>query len=465
ADFYARIILDRNGRLNLSDITTNPQAAPKSLTREQTAAAPAAVPSPTPTPAPTPPAAAASPAAPGQPGAPAAKPINADIEVDRITLEGGHVNYTDDFIKPNYSANLTEIGGKVGAFGTHTTTPADVALQGKVNGSAPIGITGSINPLAPMAYVNIGAKADGIELTNLTPYSTKYTGYPIIKGTLTLDVHYLLDQNNLTANNHIFIDQFTFGDRVESKDATNLPVRLAVALLKNSKGQIDLNLPVSGSLSDPQFSIGGVIWQVFKNLIVKAATSPFSLIAAAFGGGESQELSYIEFAPGYATLTPDSISRLTTIAKALKDRTGLRMGIAGRVDPEFDRAGLREAKVERLVREQAEEAGVEAKAPLSQDEYDKYLKRAYKAAEFPKPKDFMGFNKSLPPDEMKKLLITNMAVTDQDLKKLADARADAVRGWMAKQIDPGRLFESAPQLDAKGISDKGKTTRADLSLQ
>ena len=473
ADFYARVILDRNGRLNLSDITTNPQTAPKSLTREQAGVAPAAAaaPSPTPTaaigtpsPAPTPPAApGAAPSATGPAsGAPAAKPVNGDIEVGRITLEGGHVNYTDNFIKPNYTANLTEIGGKVGAFGTRSTTPADVALQGKVNGSAPISITGSINPLAPMAYVNIGAKADGIELTNLTPYSTKYTGYPIVKGILDLDVHYLLDQNNLTANNHIFIDQFTFGDRVESKDATNLPVRLAVALLKNSKGQIDLNLPVSGSLSDPQFSIGGVIWQVFKNLIVKAATSPFSLIAAAFGGGGSQELSYIEFAPGYATLTPDSISRLTTITKALKDRPALRMGVAGRADPEFDRAGLREAKVEGLVREQA---GVDAQAKLTQDQYDKYLKRVYKAGKFEKPKDFMGLNKSLPPAEMKKLLVTNMEVTDEDLKKLADARADAVREWMAKQIDPARLFESPPQLDAKGISDKGKTTRADLSLQ
>ena len=153
-----------------------------------------------------------------------------------------------------------------------------------------------------MAFLDIGAKADGIELTNLTPYSTKYTGYPIIKGTLNLDVHYLLDKENLTANNHIVIDQFTFGDRVESKDATNLPVRLAVALLKNSKGQIDLTVPVSGSLSDPQFSIGGVIWQTFKNLILRAATSPFSLIASAFGGGNGQDLGYVDFNPGYAKL-------------------------------------------------------------------------------------------------------------------------------------------------------------------
>jgi hypothetical protein len=465
ANFYARVILDRSGRLNLSDITSNGQAAPKSLTRNQNAVVaqgPAATPSPTPTATPSP-SAAASPS-PGSAPAPVAHPIDTDIELDRITLQGGHVNYSDNFIKPNYSADLTEIGGKIGAFGTRTTTPADVALQGQVNGSAPISINGSINPLAPLAFVDIGAKANGIELTSLTPYSAKYTGYPIVKGTLNVDVHYLLDKGNLSANNHILIDQFTFGDRVESKDAINLPVRLAVALLKNSKGQIDLTIPVSGSLSDPQFSIGTVIWQTFKNLIVRAATSPFSLIASAFGGG-NQDLGYVEFAPGYAILTPDSVSRLTTVAKALQDRTGLRLGIQGRVDPELDRAGLREAKVEQLVEAQAQDAGVAADAKLTPEQYDKYLKRVYKAASFPKPRDFVGLNKSLPPAEMKKLLITNTEVNDQDLKQLADARANAVRQWMSKQVDPGRLFIVPAELDAKGIGDKGKTTRVGLSLQ
>jgi Domain of Unknown Function (DUF748) len=129
-----------------------------------------------------------------------------------------------------------------------------------------------------------GCGANAIELTGLTPYSTRYTGYPIVKGTLTVDVHYLLDKGNLTADNHLFIDQLTFGDKIVSADATNLPIRLAVSLLKNSRGQIDLQVPVSGSLSDPQFSIGGLIAHAFLNLVMKAITSPFSLIASAFGG-------------------------------------------------------------------------------------------------------------------------------------------------------------------------------------
>ncbi|MGH7813268.1 MAG: DUF748 domain-containing protein, partial [Candidatus Binataceae bacterium] len=240
--FAARVILDSKGRLTLKDLTGNPNRTAISVRAPQLAA----------------PAAPAAKAAPTQ-------PIAADIEIGGIALRGGRVNYTDNFIKPNYSANLTGIAGTIGAFGTASEHPSDVALQAEVNGSAPLVITGAINPLAPAAYVQIKAKADGVELTGLTPYSAKYTGYPIVKGTLTVEVSYLLDQGKLTADNHIVINQLTFGDRVESKDATNLPIRLAVALLKNSQGVIDLDVPISGSLSDPQFSLSGVILHTFMN--------------------------------------------------------------------------------------------------------------------------------------------------------------------------------------------------------
>ena len=285
SNFYARIILNADGKLNLSDITSNPQAAPKSLTRAQPAAGgKAPAPSKSPSAVPAAPSGESRPAAANEPVAVTGKPVPADVEVGAITLQGGHVNYTDNFIKPNYTADLTEIGGKIGGFGTSSTAPATVVLEGQVNGNAPINISGLINPLAPMAFVDIKANADRIELTDLTPYSTKYTGYPIVKGTLTVDVHYLFDQGKLTADNHITIDQLTFGDKVENPSAVNLPIRLAVALLKDSRGVIDLRVPVSGSLSDPQFSVGSVVWHAFLNLIVKAATSPFSLLASAVSG-------------------------------------------------------------------------------------------------------------------------------------------------------------------------------------
>ena len=430
-DFDTRLILKSDGRLNVLDMMASPRSAPASLTRAQSASG------------------GQTPAASSAPAAITASPIDAEIELGGMTLQGGHVNFTDNFIKPNYTADLSDIAGTVGPFGTRATAPAAVALQGQVNGSAPIAINGTVNPLAPMAFVDLKAKAHGVELTGLTPYSAKYAGYPIVKGTLTIDVHYLLDQGQLTADNHLFIDQFTFGDHVESRDATTLPVRLAVALLKNARGEIAVDVPVTGSLSDPQFSLSSVILDAFVNLIVKAVTSPFSLIASAFGTQE--DLDYVEFPPGLATLTPDSQQKLATIAQALQDRPALRLDISGRVDPQFDREGLREARLASLIRmRKIKDIGGHEDADrvqLTPEEYDTYLTRVYKTATFPKPRDFLGLDKSLPPDEMKKLLLTNMEITDQDLQHLADGRANAVRQWLSGQVDPGRLFVVAPTLD------------------
>jgi uncharacterized protein involved in outer membrane biogenesis len=356
-DFDTRLILKSNGRLNILDMMANPQSWPGSLTRIQlvpgnqtpaTAAAPAATP---------------------------VSPQAIEIQLGGMTLQGGHVNFTDNFIKPNYTADLSEIAGTVGPFGTRATAPAAVALRGQVNGSAPIAINGAVNPLAPMAFVDLRAEAHGVELTGLSPYSAKYAGYPIVKGTLTVDVHYLLDQGQLTADNHLFIDQLTFGDPVESLDATTLPVRLAVALLRNARGEIDVDVPVTGSLSDPQFSLSGVILDAFVNLIVKAATSPFRLIASAFGTQE--DLDYIEFPPSLATLTPDSQQKLATIAQALQDRPALQLDISGRVDPQSDREGLREARLASLIKmRKIQDSGGDEDADrvhLTPEEYNTYL--------------------------------------------------------------------------------------------
>jgi hypothetical protein len=456
SNFYSRIILNSNGQLNLRDVITNPQHAPVSLTRANSALPPPPMTPPSPAAAPTPSAAPSR--------------IPASISIRAITLQGGEVDYTDNFIKPNYSTDLTGLDGKVGSFGTESSQPAEVSLSGRVSGNSPIVIGGTMNPLTPLASVDVKANADAIELTPLTAYSTKYTGYPIIEGTLTVDVHYLLANQQLTAQNHIVLDQLTFGDRVANSTARNLPLSLAVALLKDSNGRIDLNIPVSGSLSDPQFSLGGVILQALLNLILKAVTSPFSLVAS-LAGGANQNLSSIEFAPGYATLTSTAAAKLDTVAKLLRQKTSLKLVITGCVDPALDREGLREAMLDYAVRQR--KAGNQAnqsnpdldKIKVTPDEYNKYLRRVYKAADFTKPRDFMGITKSLPPDQMKKLIIANTNVTDDDLRNLANARADAVRTQLSARIQPERLQMLAPRLHANGIGPKTSTTIANLSLQ
>ncbi|OOG63393.1 hypothetical protein B0E46_10340 [Rhodanobacter sp. B04] len=462
-NFYARVIVNSNGRLNLQDVVASPQTAPVSVTQANNAPASPGAPS----------VAAANPVATGTP-APSPAASNAAppavIHIGQVILARGNLNYTDNFIKPNYTANITQLAGKIGAFGTASgAPPAPLTLEGQLDDNAPVNIDGTINPLTPVTFLDVKGKADGVELTHLTPYSSKYTGYPIIKGRLTMDVHYALDQGKLNADNHIFLSQLTFGDRVEGTGIGHLPVKLAVALLKDSQGNIDVDVPVTGSLSDPHFSFGGLIWHAFVNLIGRAVSSPFRLIASAMGGNH-QDLGYVEFAPGSNVLDAQAQERLTQIAKILTEKPSLSLDIIGRIDPQFDESGLRKVMMqESIMHEVAKAQGgdgndVSALSKLSPDDYDKYLTKAYRHAKFSKPRDLIGLTKSQPPDVMEKLLQTNMTVDQDALRHLAERRADAVRQWLHGKVDDKRVFVSAPKLDAKGIDDKGKTTRADFGL-
>lgn len=457
ANFDAGVILTADGTLNLKDITSRAGAPSTSAPVAEATLEAQSTPAGSATPA-----QAAQPAAQSTPAR-----LAADVEIGAIDISGGNIDYSDYFIKPNYSANLTQIVGSVGEFGTASTKPANVDLHGEIYGSAPLSITGSLNPLAPIAFVDLAVRADGVELTSFSPYTTRYTGYPIEKGTLTADVHYLLDRGELRAENHIVIGQLTFGNKVENTTAINLPIRVAVAILKDSNGVIDLNVPISGSLSDPQFSIGAVVLHAFWNVIVKAATSPFSVLGGMLGTKE--DLSQITFAPGYALLTQAVEQQLDTVAKELERRSKLKLNIQGCVDPAVDREGLREAMVDLAVRQQKLKAtrgsGDPWEVKVAPDEYDKYLHRAYSAADFPKPRNLLGVAKSIPAAEMKKLMLANVSVTDADLSKLADARADAVRKFLAAKIDSSRLFVKPPNVNAGATKDGRDSALALLTLE
>jgi uncharacterized protein involved in outer membrane biogenesis len=441
-DFYARVIVNATGRLNLQDVVASPEApGAVSVTQAQANPAPKAAPA----------------------AVPAASGPEADIRIGQITLTRGQLNYTDNFIKPNYTADVTQLTGKIGAFGTAGgAPPAALTLQGQLDSNAPVDIEGTINPLAPVAFLDITAKADGIQLTNLSPYSGKYAGYPITRGRLNVDVHYTLDQRKLSADNHIFIDQLTFGDRIEGPGVSHLPVKLAVALLKDSQGRIDVHVPVSGSLDDPHFSIGGLVWRAIGNLIVKAVTSPFRLLASIGGGRE--DLGYVEFAPGSDVLDAAAQDKLGQIVKVLGEKPSISLDIIGRIDTSKDESGLRKVMVDDLIHKEQVSAKGDDTTPPTAEEQDKYLERAYRHADFPKPKNVIGLTKSQPPDEMRTLLETNMPVDADALRHLAERRANAVRQWLQGKVDDKRVFVLAPKLDPKGIDDGGRTTRVDFGL-
>ncbi|VWC84845.1 exported protein [Burkholderia lata] len=473
SNFYGRVLLDAQGRLNLKDVVAKETGPAQSLTRDASKGELV----------PLSPQAASAPAVAQQASAPAAASATVVVKAatppqnpvrmhfGELLLQNGRVTYTDNFIKPNYTANLIAIKGTVGAFGTDSTTSAPVDVAANLAGNGPISIKGSVNPLIEKPALDLTATAHDIELTNLTPYSAKYAGYPITKGKLNVDLHYELANDQLKANNHIFIDQLTFGDRVENDTATKLPVKLAISLLKNTRGQIDVNLPVSGSLSNPEFSVGGLIWRAVLNLIAKAVTSPFSLLAHAFGSG-GEDLGYVEFAPGSYQLDDAQQKKLDTVVKMLTEKPSIRLDLIGRVDPAKDTSGLGDAYVERLVRQQKLKDVVgqgESIDPMSVKvepaEYSKYLARAYKAADFKKPRNLIGLQKTLPDADMKKALADHAPADDNALRALAQQRAQAVRQYLDGKIDSSRVFVVAPKLDAKGIEDKGATTRVDFGLQ
>jgi len=474
SDFYSRLIIYPTGRLNVQDIMAGSgaaQAQPEAGATNQ--AAP-----PAKTAKPEQPSAKADkpvkPSAAEAEGAPAGPPPP-PVAVAKITLQGGNVNFTDLFIKPNYSANLTEIGGSVTGLSSQLNTTADVDLRGRFAKTAPVEIKGKINPLLQNPYLDIKANVRDIELGPLTPYSGKYVGYAIEKGKMSFDVAYKIENRKLAASNRLTLDQLTFGEKIESPTATKLPVLFAVALLKDRNGVIDVNLPISGSLDDPKFSVGGIVLHIIFNLIEKAITAPFALLGSLFGGGSGEELSYVAFEPGTAIFAPAQEEKLTKLQKALYDRPGLKLDATGRSDPEKDRDGLRQyrfdqqvkaQKLKDLVKKGSSVTSVD-EVKIEPQEYEIYLKRAYKEAKFPKPRNLIGIQKDLPKEEMEKLMLANTVISDDDLIRLANQRAQATKDFITRgdQVPVERVFLLAPKLETAKGEAKLPGPRVDFSLK
>ena len=441
-DFYSRLVIDPNGKLNVASIVKKSKDEAKPVTDKVTPA----------------------------PVAAAEKTPAIPIKIAKITLNNGTVDFSDFFVKPNYTVKVAKLGGRVTGLSSVANTVADMELRGTYANTAPVQILAKLNPLAAKSYLDLKADIKGVDMVGFSPYSGKYAGYNIEKGKLSLSVAYKLENNQLAAENHLFLDQFTFGDKVESPDATTLPVNLAISLLKNNRGEIDLNLPISGSLDDPQFSVGGLVVKVIVNLFVKAVSSPFALLGSMFGGGE--ELSNVEFAAGRASLNDAAGKKLEALAKALNERSALKLEITGRADPEADKEGIKRVAIERaakgeklkeMLKKGGEGVSLE-RIEFAPGEYPVYLQRAYKEAKFPKPRNVVGLQKDLPVEEMEKLMLTNLPATPDDVRSLAVSRAESVQGWLIEQgkVSPERVFLLPAKTEA---DEKGKASRVDFSLR
>ncbi|HQS91591.1 DUF748 domain-containing protein, partial [Polaromonas sp.] len=481
-DFFARVIVTPEGRINLQDLLKKPGAGTAT-------AAPTA---------PNAPEDATKTVAARADNSRAAAPKDAKdatgrepiVNVGPISLINGTVRFSDRFIKPNYSADLTELTGRLSAFSSEApaaappsaspgsppspqvtqVTMADLELRGRAEGTASLEITGKLNPLAKPLALDITGKVRDLELPPLSPYAIKYAGYGITRGKMSVDVNYVvLPNGQLTAKNKLVLNQLSFGDKVDGAPAS-LPVKLAVALLADRNGVIDLDLPISGSLNDPQFSLGPIIVKVILNVITKAITAPFSLLANALGGGSGggDSLSSVSFAPGSAQLTAEARVGLDKVARALTDRPALTLTVVGTSSLDAEREGFKRQRLDDMLRAEKRRATVKeggaasAKVSVSPAEYPALLKEVYQRADIPKPRNLIGLARDLPQGEMEKLLLASIPVTDEDIRALAVQRGVAVKTYLAsRDLPPDRLFLGA----AKTLPpDPSWTPRAELNL-
>ncbi|MCP4668450.1 MAG: DUF748 domain-containing protein, partial [Deltaproteobacteria bacterium] len=447
ADFYSKVILKPDGALNLQKIVSNEGEATK--------AAPSTVPKDK-------------------------GPVKGDrekqkdqISIGKVVLQHGNIIFLDESVKPHYSTSLFDMEGEIGPVTSEKGKTIDVALKGRLDKHGPLEINGKVRPLGEDLLLDILVNLKALDLSPFSPYTGKYVGRTIEKGKLYLDLTYHITGKKLNAKNRIFLDQFTFGDTVESPDATDLPVGFALALLKNHKGEIDLNLPVTGNLDDPKFSLGGIILMAVKNLIMKAVTSPFSLIGAIVGAGE--ELSYVEFDYGSSELKAGNSKKLDSLVKVLAQRPSLRLEIEARVDMGKDREGLTKRRFNKTLNSLKLKEMMKKGLPtvpvdqvtIEAGEYERYLKMAYKAGRFAKPKSRIGLDKKLPRGEMEKLILEHIQVTDDDLRLLMYERIEKIRDYVlaSKNFGPERLFVIEPKTFSTEKREKVRNSRVDFRLK
>lgn len=459
SDFFARVIVQRNGRINLQDIVKSETSEQSVAQNEQANAL------------------AQDGEAPEvdkvqEPVTPEASGPAPIIKVGPVTLTGGKVQFSDYFIQPNYSADLSELKGRLSAFsseapqGGEGPQMADLEIKGKAQGTATLDISGKVNPLAKPLALDVRAQMNDLELSPLSPYSIKYAGYGIERGKLYMDVNYKVQPDGqLTASNKLVLRQLTFGEKVEGAPAS-LPVKLAVALLSDRNGVIDLDVPLSGSLNDPQFRLAPIVFKVIGNIIMKAVTAPFALLSGAFSGGD--ETGGVAFAPGSAKLDEKAKEQLAKIVKALNDRPALKMTVVGESRVAEDKEAWKLAELERLMLAQKrrnlirEGKSGDQVTDFSEAERPALLKAVYSRADIKKPRNMVGMTKELSAEQMTALLVAGITVPDDAMRELALARGVAVRDYLATQQLPlERLFLGAPKMD---VPDKDWTPRAQLSL-
>jgi Domain of Unknown Function (DUF748) len=419
------------------------------------------------------------------------------MAINTVRVIDGSVNYADFWIQPNFAVGIQALNGTIDGLSSDPKSRAKVKLEGKVDRYAPVNIDGELNLMAATVYTDIKMSFKGLELTTMTPYSGHFAGYKIDKGKLSVDLSYKVDQRKLNAEQHFVIDQLQLGEAVESPDAVHLPLKLAVALLKDRNGVIDLPLPLTGSLDDPQFKIGPIIWHALVNLLEKAVTAPFAAIGRLFGG-HGEEMKFIDFAPGSAELDASSKQKLDGLTKALQEHNQLQLDVPIVYSQELDGPVLAKQKLDQKLIARANggkspkkqaaapqggspAANTPPPAPLDPAlanplEHYRLLLAEFQAdlgkdAELPptaaaiqnakSKKDAPGVETAIP--DLEAALIAQIEVPDVELQALGKKRTRAIQDVLLADggIDASRVFV----INAPAKTDDSGNVRVEMALK
>ena len=375
------------------------------------------------------------------------------IQVGEIDIRDGSADFSDRSLPLPFAAAITNLDGDLSTISTASSKPTKVDIKGQVDeyGSAAIG--GSLNALDPFDFMDINLVFRNLNMPDLSPYTVEFLGQNIAAGKLDIDLGYKFEKSRMLGSNSVVIKDFTLGEKVESEEAMNLPLGLAVALLKDKDGVIDIDLEVSGNVDDPEFSVGGIVLKALANLITKVATSPFRALGGLVGG-DDVDLDILQFEAGLAELSPPDREKLVKLAEALSQRPELVLQVPPTTNAAMDRSAMQFAVVDALVDEQMSEK--DASPDMFVKRQRKVLEELYKDTAQDADMKALRASFSRPPTEGAKPELDEVAysadlrrqvaelqpVSDAQLDGLAEDRAGAVMGALLA-VSP-TLEESAP---------------------
>ncbi len=372
------------------------------------------------------------------------------VAIAKVQMRGGRLTFIDRSLEPNAAFLISDLEGVNTGLSTEATDKASLSLTGKAGGVAPLSIQGHSMPLRRDQDTDVTLRIQGADLSDFSPYTGKYLGYTVRKGKLDVDAHLRIQDRKLNALVKTRMDQFYFGDRTESPDATHMPVKLALAILRDRKGLIALELPVDGNLDDPNFRYGRIVWKALLNVLTKIVTSPFSVIGSLFGAAD-QDLSFVAFAPGLGEADAEARKKTEILAKSMLERPDLSLEVEGTVHPDADGAALKKEALEQRI-QRAKVKSLQARNPeldpttvrVAAEERPRWLAEAYEAAfPAPKSKDEKVKVPPPPPAEMEQRLLGTLKVDPNQLRELADRRTKAIVKLLLEdgKVEPSRVFQ------------------------